>query len=129
MLIDLHSGTQFAAYVKNSVNNEINHKENILVVARANHMKIRLGDRLGQKKNSFVGKIIRRKFMGVFYRFEVLIEISGKEKIVVVIIPATSEVHNKFRENTEVTVYFPKELGIVFKHPGIKVIKEVLKLE
>jgi hypothetical protein len=67
--------------------------------------------------------------MGVFYRFEVIVEISGKEKVVVVTIPATSEVHNKFKENQEVTIYFPKELGIVFKHPGKNIVKEVLKLE
>jgi ABC-type Fe3+/spermidine/putrescine transport system ATPase subunit len=129
MLVNLNTGTQFSAYVKNNVSNEINHGDKILLVSRANHMKIRLGNRLDRKKNAIVGKIIRRKFMGVFYRFEVIVEINGKEKVVVVTIPATSEVHNKFKENLEVTVYFPKELGIVFKHPGNKVVKEVLKLE
>jgi ABC-type Fe3+/spermidine/putrescine transport system ATPase subunit len=129
MLVNLNTGTQFAAYVKNTISNEINHGDQILLVSRANHMKIRLGNRLNRKKNAIVGKIIRRKFMGVFYRFEVIVKISGKEKVVVVAIPATSEVHNKFKENLEVTVYFPKELGIVFKHPGNEAIKEVLKLE
>lgn len=129
MLIDLNTGAQFASYVKNNVYNEINHGDNVLLVSRANHMKIRLGNRVNQKKNAFFGKIIRRKFMGVFYRFEIAVEISSKEKIIIVTIPATSEVHNKFREDLEVTVYFPKELGIVFKHPGKNIIREVLKLE
>ncbi|NHJ19799.1 MAG: ABC transporter ATP-binding protein [Candidatus Lokiarchaeota archaeon] len=129
ILIDLNTGDQFAAYIKNDVSNEYNHGDKILLVVRANHMKIRLGNRLNQKKNSFFGKIIRRKFMGVFYRFEVLIGINNQEKTVVVTIPATSEVHNKFKENLEVTIYFPKELGIVFKHPGNKVVNEVIKLE
>lgn len=129
MLIDLNMGVQFAAYVNNKVYDEIKHGDKILLVSRANHMKIRLGNRVNQKKNAFFGKIIRRKFMGVFYRFEVLVKIGEQEKIIVVTIPATSEVHNKFKENLEVTVYFPKELGILFKHPGQKIVKEVLKLE
>ena len=129
MLIDLNTGVQFAAYVNNKVYDDINHGDKILLVSRANHMKIRLGNRINQKKNAFFGKIIRRKFMGVFYRFEVVTKIVGQDKIIVVTIPATSEVHNKFKEKLEVTVYFPKELGIVFKHPGQKIIKEVLKLE
>ncbi|MFX1287574.1 MAG: ABC transporter ATP-binding protein [Promethearchaeota archaeon] len=129
MLIDLNMGVQFAAYVNNKVYDEIKHGDKILLVSRANHMKIRLGNRVNQKKNAFFGKIIRRKFMGVFYRFEVLVKIGEQEKIIVVTIPATSEVHNKLKENLEVTVYFPKELGIVFKHPGQKIVKEVLKLE
>lgn len=129
MLIDLNTGAQFAAYVRNDVINEINHGDNVLLVSRANQMKIRLGNRVNQKKNAFFGKIIRRKFMGVFYRFEVAVEISSKEKIIIVTTPATSEVHNKFKEDLEVTVYFPKELGIVFKHPGKNIIREVLKLE
>lgn len=129
ILIDLNTGVQFAAYVKNNVNDEIKHGDKILLVSRANHMKIRLGNRVNQKKNAFFGKIVRRKFMGVFYRFEVLLKIKGQDKIIIVSIPATSEVHNKFKENLEVTVYFPKELGIVFKHPGQNIVKEVLKLE
>ncbi|MFX0047070.1 MAG: ABC transporter ATP-binding protein [Candidatus Hermodarchaeota archaeon] len=129
MLIDLNMGVQFAAYVNNKVYDEIKHGDKILLVSRANHMKIRLGNRVNQKKNAFFGKIIRRKFMGVFYRFEVLVKIGEQEKIIVVTIPATSEVHNKLKENLEVTIYFPKELGIVFKHPGQKIVKEVLKLE
>ena len=92
-------------------------------------MKIRIGNRMKEKKNAILGKIKRRKFMGVFYRFEVLVKIKGKEKIIVVSMPATSEVHNTFIENSEVTVYFPKELGVVFKHPGNDIIKNVLKLE
>ncbi|MFX1447244.1 MAG: ABC transporter ATP-binding protein, partial [Promethearchaeota archaeon] len=75
MLIDLNMGVQFAAYVNNKVYDEIKHGDKILLVSRANHMKIRLGNRVNQKKNAFFGKIIRRKFMGVFYRFEVLVKI------------------------------------------------------
>ena len=92
-------------------------------------MKIRIGNRVKDKKNAIFGKIKRRKFMGVFYRFEVLVKIKDQEKIIIVTIPATSEVHNTFLENSEVTIYFPKELSIVFKHPGNDIIKEVLKLE
>ena len=92
-------------------------------------MKIRLSERDQEKHNALLGKIIRRKFMGVFYRFEVLVNINGQEKILIIINPATTEIHNTFLEGSEVTVYFPKELGIVFKHPGEDVIKEVLKLQ
>ena len=42
--------------------------------------------------------------------------------------PATSEIHNMFKENMEVTIYFPKELGILFKHPGKEIIDKMLKL-
>ena len=129
MLIDIGIEERFAAYTQKAVYNEINHGDNILLVVRANHMKIRSGKRLDDKKNALVGKILRRKFMGVFYRFEVLVEVNGREKVIIVSIPATYEIHNSFTEDTEVTVYFPKELGIVFKHPGDEVIKEVLKLE
>jgi len=119
----------FAVYVKKQECNDINHGEKVLLVVRANHMKMRIGDRVKDKKNAILGRIVRRKFMGVFYRFEVLIEINGYDKIMVITLPATSEVHNSFLENLKVTVYFPKELGMVFKHPGEDVIKEVLKLE
>ncbi|MFX1498995.1 MAG: ABC transporter ATP-binding protein [Promethearchaeota archaeon] len=119
----------FVGYVPKNRINEIHNGDNLLLLVRANHMKIRLGNRLGQKSNALLGKILRRKFMGVFYRFEVKIELNKKEKIIIVIIPSTSEIHQKFVENLEVTVYFPKELGIIFKHPGENVIKEVLKLE
>jgi ABC-type Fe3+/spermidine/putrescine transport system ATPase subunit len=129
MLLDLGSNYQFAAYLKNEIFDQINHGDEILLVIRANHMKIRLGNRLTQKRNAFIGKILRRKFMGVFYRFEVIINLKNFEKKVVVIIPATTEIHTRFLENSEVTVYFPKELGIVFKHPGKETIQEILKLE
>jgi ABC-type Fe3+/spermidine/putrescine transport system ATPase subunit len=129
MLLDLGFDNQFAAFVKNDMLNQVNHGEKILLVVRANHMKIRLGNRLSQKNNGFIGKILRRKFMGVFYRFEVIVNLNEKEKKIVVTIPATTEIHRRFVENSEVTVYFPKELGIVFKHPGKETIQEVLKLE
>ena len=101
----------------------------MLLVVRSNHMKIRIGNRLDQKKNALLGKIIRRKFMGVFYRFEILTKINDVEKVIIVTIPASSEIHQKFKEDLLVTVYFPKELGKIFKHPGKGQIKEVLKLE
>lgn len=119
----------FAAYVKKEDFNDIDSGDKVLLVVRANHIKIRLGNRVKDKKNAILGKIIRRKFMGVFYRFEVLIKVNNQEKIIIVTIPATSEVHKTFLENLEVTIYFPKELGIIFKYPGKDVIKEVLKLE
>ncbi|MFX1571684.1 MAG: ABC transporter ATP-binding protein [Promethearchaeota archaeon] len=127
--LDIGLNEIFAGYLKESLYSEIGQGDKILLVVRANHMKIRLGNRINEKKNSILGKIIRRKFMGVFYRFEVLTEISNQEKKIVVIRPATYEIHDRFLEGSEVTVYFPKELGIVFKHPGDDVIKEVLKLE
>ncbi|MFX1392170.1 MAG: ABC transporter ATP-binding protein [Promethearchaeota archaeon] len=119
----------FGSYIQKSIFDELQYGDKILLVARANHMKIRLGNRVKEKHNALLGKIYRRKFMGVFYRFEVLVNINGKEKIIIVTNPATTEIHKTFLENLEVTVYFPKELGIVFKHPGNDVIKEVLKLE
>ncbi|MFX1280286.1 MAG: ABC transporter ATP-binding protein [Promethearchaeota archaeon] len=129
MPIDIGFKYMFAAYVREDVYRSIEHGDKILLVVRANHVKIRLGDRTRDKKNAMRGKIIRRKFMGVFYRFEVSIKINDVEKIIIVSIPATSEAHTSFVENSEVTIYFPKELGIIFKHPGKKYIKEVLKLE
>jgi hypothetical protein len=129
MPIDLGFKEMFAAYVREDVYHSIEHGDEVLLVVRANHLKIRLGNRVKEKKNAILGKIIRRKFMGVFYRFEVLVKINGKEKEMIITIPATSEVHNSFVENSEVTIYFPKELGIVFKHPGRDIIKEILKLE
>ncbi|MFW9773197.1 MAG: hypothetical protein ACFFEO_13665, partial [Candidatus Thorarchaeota archaeon] len=103
--------------------------DKILLLVRTNHMKIRLGNRVEQKSNAILGKILRRKFMGVFYRFEVKTQLNGKEKIIIVTIPATSEIHQRFLENSEVTVYFPNELGIIFKHPGEDIINEIFKLE
>ncbi|MFX1390925.1 MAG: ABC transporter ATP-binding protein [Promethearchaeota archaeon] len=127
--IDIGFIETFAGYLKESLYNKIKHGDKVLLVIRANHMKIRLGNRVREKKNAILGKILRRKFMGVFYRFEVLIRIGKKEKLIIVTIPATYEIHNSFLENSEVTIYFPKELGIVFKYPGEEIIKEVLKLE
>jgi hypothetical protein len=92
-------------------------------------MKIRLGNRVNEKKNAILGKILRRKFMGVFYRFEVQVKVKQQEKVIIITTPATYEIHNSFLENLEVTVYFPKQLGIIFKHPGEETIREVLKLE
>jgi len=129
MPITIGSKEIFAGYLKESLYNEIQHGDKVLLVIRATHMKIRLGNRVNEKNNAILGKIIRRKFMGVFYRFEVLIKINNREKIIIVTRPATYEIHDTFLENLEVTVYFPKELGIIFKHPGDDVIKEVLKLE
>ncbi len=127
--LDIGFDKTFAGYISKSLYDEINHGAKVLLVVRANHMKIRLGNRVNDKKNAILGKIIRRKFMGVFYRFEVLITIKQQEKIIIVTIPATYEIHDTFLENSEVTVYFPKELGIIFKHPGDEIIKEILKLE
>ncbi len=129
LLLDIGFNNQFAAYVKNDFNDQIHHGDKILLVVRANHMKIRLGNRLSRKSNSFIGKILRRKFMGVFYRFEVIIRVKSKEKKIIITIPATTEIHNRFLEDSEVTVYFPKELGIVFKYPGEQIIQDILKLE
>ena len=129
MPIDVGNEKLFAAYVNKAVCDEINQGDAVLLVVRANHMKIRLGDRKNKKNNAIVGKIIRRKFMGVFYRIEVLINFNGLEKVIIVTNPASSEIHNTFLEGLEVTVYFPKELGIIFKHPGKDVINEILKLE
>ncbi|MFW9897479.1 MAG: ABC transporter ATP-binding protein [Candidatus Thorarchaeota archaeon] len=127
--IKINSKEILVGYVKESLYNEFQDGDKVLLVVRANHMKIRLGNRVNDKKNAILGKIHRRKFMGVFYRFEVLININKGEKVIIVTIPATYEIHTTFRENSEVTVYFPKELGIIFKHPGEEVLKEVLKLE
>ena len=129
MPIDIGFKNIFAGYLTESIYNEIQHRDKVLLVVRANHMKIRLGNRVIEKKNAILGTILRRKFMGVFYRFEILTKVNGKDKVIVVTRPATYEIHNTFLENSEVTVYFPKELGIVFKHPGDDIIKEVLKLE
>jgi ABC-type Fe3+/spermidine/putrescine transport system ATPase subunit len=128
MLIDLGKKVQYATFVRRDKYNQINHGDKIILVVRANHIKLRIGNRLKQKNNAFLGKIIRKKFMGVFYRFEVKIQLNGKEKILVVITPATSEIHSMFKEDMEVTVYFPKELGLLFKHPGKDMIDKILKL-
>jgi len=126
--IDIGLKEIFAGYVRKSLFSEINDGDAVLLVIRANHMKIRLGNRIIDKNNAILGKIIRRKFMGVFYRFEVQTKINNRDKVIIITIFATSEIHKNYLENMEVTVYFPKELGIIFKHPGEKVIKDVLKL-
>ncbi len=127
--INLGFKETFAGYLNKSLYKEIQHRDKVLLVVRANHMKIRLGNRVNEKNNAILGKILRRKFMGVFYRFEVLIKIKQQEKVIIVTRPATYEIHDRFLENSEVTIYFPKELGIIFKHPGEEIIREVLKLE
>ncbi len=127
-LIDIGLENKFAAYVHKSFCEETD-QENVLLLVRANHMKIRLGNRLNQKNNALFGKIIRRKFMGVFYRFEVLVKFTNFEKIIIVTIPASSEIHETFNEDLDVTVYFPKELGIIVKNPGKEEIANILKLE
>ncbi|MFX1235313.1 MAG: ABC transporter ATP-binding protein [Promethearchaeota archaeon] len=119
----------FIGYIPKDRISEIQQGDKILLLVRTNHMKIRLGNRVEQKSNAILGKILRRKFMGVFYRFEVKTQLNGKEKIIIVTIPATSEIHQRFLENSEVTVYFPNELGIIFKHPGEDIINEIFKLE
>jgi ABC-type Fe3+/spermidine/putrescine transport system ATPase subunit len=129
MQVDIGMNSFLSALIEKNTYHEINDGDKILLVVRANHLKIRLGHREKEKHNAIHGKIFRRKFMGVFYRFEVLININGSEKIIVVTNPATSEIHNSILENTEVTIYFPEELGIIFRHPGEDVIKKVLKLE
>lgn len=129
MPIDIGTKKLFAAYVEKEIFDEIKPNDAVLLVIRANHMKIRLGNRRAKKHNALVGKIHRRKFMGVFYRFEVLVDVDGGEQTLIVINPATSEIHKTFLEGTEVTVYFPKEFGMVFKHPGEDEIKKLLKLE
>ena len=129
LTIDIGLNDIFASYIKKDLYEKLEEGDEVLLVVRANHMKIRLGNRINEKHNAIVGKIHRRKFMGVFYRFEVIININDKEKIVIITIPATSEIHDYFLEGLEVTIYFPKELGIVFKHPSEDKIKEVLKLE
>lgn len=127
-LLDIGLKNKFAAYENKSLCEETD-EENVLLVVRANHMKIRLGNRLNQKNNALFGKIIRRKFMGVFYRFEVLVKFNTFEKIIIVTIPASSEIHETFKEDLDVTVYFPKELGIIVKNPGEEEIANILKLE
>lgn len=129
MPIEIGLGEMFASFIQKERFDEICHGDKILLVVRANYMEIRLGNRVKDKKNAFLGKIYRRKFMGVFYRFEVITNINQQEKIIIVTIPATNEIHTKFKENSEITVYFPKELGIIFKYPGNEVIEEVLKLQ
>lgn len=129
MPISLENHELFAAYIDQTDFNKIQEQEKLLLVVRANHMKIRAGNKTNEKHNALAGKIVRRKFMGVFYRFEVLVKFNGTEKIIIVTNPATSEIHNTFVEGLEVTVYFPKELGIVFKHPGQDEIKKILKLQ
>lgn len=120
---------QFIGYVNESLCSAIKEKEKILLVCRSNHMKIRRGNRMGEKQNSMLGIIQRKKFMGVFYRFEIDVELNHSEKSLIVTIPATSEIHENFPEGMEVTVYFPEELGIAFKHPGDDEINSILKLE
>ncbi|MFW9989074.1 MAG: ABC transporter ATP-binding protein [Candidatus Odinarchaeota archaeon] len=129
MPIDIGFKNTFAGYLKKSLYNKIQNNDKVLLVVRANHMKLRLGNRVNEKRNAILGIILRRKFMGVFYRFEILVKVNDKDKVVIVARAATYEIHNAFLENSEVTIYFPKELGIIFKHPGNEKIREVLKLE
>ncbi|TFF96119.1 MAG: ABC transporter ATP-binding protein [Promethearchaeota archaeon] len=129
MPIDIGTKQLFAAYVDEKKYETLQPNEAVLLVVRSNHMKIRLGNRKEEKNNALVGKIHRRKFMGIFYRFEVLVDVNGGQQTLIITIPATSEIHKRYKEGLEVTVYFPKEFGIVFKHPGEDVVKEVLKLE
>ncbi|MBY9006908.1 MAG: ABC transporter ATP-binding protein [Candidatus Lokiarchaeota archaeon] len=127
--IEIEENITFVSCVQKELYNSITEKDKILLVIRANHMKIRLGNRIDEKHNAITGKISRRKFMGVFYRFEVIINFNDKEKVIIVTIPATSEIHDTFLEDLNVTIYFPKELGIVFMHPGKDEIDKVLRLE
>ncbi|MFX1275052.1 MAG: ABC transporter ATP-binding protein [Promethearchaeota archaeon] len=129
MQIDLELDDIYASYVQKDTFNEIKHGDRVLLVVRSNHFKLRLGNRKKEKRNAFIGKIFRRKFMGVFYRFEIKSNIDNKEKIIVITVLATSEIHNNFIEGAEVIFYFPKEFGIVFKHPGMDYIKKIFKLE
>ncbi|MEJ2251586.1 MAG: ABC transporter ATP-binding protein [Candidatus Lokiarchaeota archaeon] len=127
--VDLGLEKKFITYVRKRLFDKLNNQDKVLIVTRSNHMKIRLGNRVSDKENSFFGTIIRRKFMGVVYRFEVKININGLEKIIIVTDSSTAEIHNKFQEGVDVTIYFPKEFGILFKHPGTDEINRVLKLE
>ncbi|MGQ4873131.1 MAG: ABC transporter ATP-binding protein [Promethearchaeia archaeon] len=127
--VDIGAGKLFAGYIKKDVYNKFKHGDKVLLIARANHMKIRLGKRDQEKNNALVGTITRRKFMGVFYRFEIAVNINGQEKNIIVINPATAEMHKRFKEGLQATVYFPKEFGIIFKHPGEDEIKEILTLK
>ncbi|MBN1802164.1 MAG: ABC transporter ATP-binding protein [Candidatus Lokiarchaeota archaeon] len=129
ILVDLGPSKPIATYIRKELYEKFEHGTKVLLVVRANHIKIRLGDRTVEKRNSLFGRIQRRKFMGAFYRFEVLCKLNGTEKLIIISTLATSEIHKNFVENSEVTVYFPKELGILFEHPGEEYIKEVFKLE
>ncbi|MBD3194204.1 MAG: ATP-binding cassette domain-containing protein [Candidatus Lokiarchaeota archaeon] len=126
--IDIGIDKIFTVYTDHQKFETIDDGDNILLVVRANHFKIREGNRLKDKKNAFIGLIKRRKFMGVFYRFEVLVKINNKEKRLIISIPATTEIHQKFQEGSNVTVYFPEELGIIFKHPGKDEINRIMSL-
>jgi len=127
--IDVKSHELFAAYVKKELYNELKDGEKILLVVRANHMKIKMGDKTREKHTAVLGKIVRRKFMGVFYRFEIEVRFNGEKKTLIVTKPATSQMHKTYQVGSEVTVYYPKELCVIFKHPGKDVIDEVLKLK
>ncbi|MBD3350885.1 MAG: ATP-binding cassette domain-containing protein [Candidatus Lokiarchaeota archaeon] len=129
MPIDLGEEELFVVYIDKQTYNAIEDNEKVILIVRANHMKIRIKDRTSEKHNSFLGKIKRRKFMGVFYRFEIICQVYDKEKKIIVTIPATNEIHKYYLEGKSVTVYFPRELGTLFKHPGKKTIQHVLKLE
>jgi len=76
LALDIGGESLFAAYVEKGECEEIELENDIILVVRSNHFKIRLGNREKQKKNALLGKIQRRKFMGVFYRFEVLTEMT-----------------------------------------------------
>ncbi len=127
--IDIGLNNIFASYTQKELYDEINHGDEVMLVIRANHMKLRLGNRINEKHNAIIGKIKRRKYMGMFYRFEVIININDQDKLLVATIPSTSKIHDTFVEGVEVTIYFPKELGIIFRHPGEDAIRDVLKLE
>lgn len=126
--IEIEENIIFVSCIQKELYDTIKENDRLLLVVRANHMKIRLGNRIQEKHNALLGKISRRKFMGVFYRFEITTKINNEEKVIIVTIPATSEIHKTFLEELEVTIYFPKELGIVFNHPGEDEINRVLKL-
>ncbi|MHA1342211.1 MAG: ABC transporter ATP-binding protein [Promethearchaeota archaeon] len=172
MPIKINNNQMFVVNVPKALYSNLKDGHEILLIIRANHFKIRLGNRTQQKYNSLLGIIKRRKFMGVFYRFEIAVieqnnnsiniinqrinSIQKKplkdntnnnnkrtnaenikninnythknidEKIIVVSIPATNEVHETLLEGIEVTIYFPKEFGLIFKMPEQEELEEVL---
>ena len=62
MLIDIGFEETFAAFVPHSRFTQIKHGDKILLVIRANHIKIRPGKRGKEKRNAIVGKIYHRIF-------------------------------------------------------------------
>ena len=138
--LKLNANTSFIVNVPKTTYEKLNDNEQLLLVVRTNHFKIRLGDRTTDKLNSLMGIIKSRQFIGYYYRFE--IEINDKNSIdiirprigdyndlksntLIIYIPATNETYQQFTENKQVTVYFPKELGIVFKLPSESEFEEV----